>query len=235
MTGEVNRYKEMIIKVAQALGCELLEQVVFVGGCTTSLLITDDYARDQVRHTEDVDLIIPVMGYPAWNGFIRKLNNLGFKERLDTEAPVCALFLGELRVDFMPDDEKILGFTNKWYAGAVETAIPYILTDQLTIRLVSPPYFIATKLEAYLGRGDGDALMSQDVEDILNLFNGRESLLDELRQVQNDELKGFIEENLSLLLRNSQIQIAIANCVQDQGEHARLLFENLSMATFLRD
>lgn len=154
---------------------------------------------------------------------------------MDTEAPVCALFLGELRVDFMPDDEKILGFTNKWYAGAVETAIAYILTDQLTIRLVSPPYFIATKLEAYLGRGDGDALMSQDVEDILNLFNGRESLLDELRQVQNDELKGFIEENLSLLLRNSQIQIAIANCVQDQGEHARLLFENLSMATSLRD
>jgi len=42
----------MIEIVAHALGEELLSEVAFVGGCTTGLLVTDD-----------VDLIINVVGY----------------------------------------------------------------------------------------------------------------------------------------------------------------------------
>ncbi|CCG88017.1 hypothetical protein EPIR_2654 [Erwinia piriflorinigrans CFBP 5888] len=30
--------------------------------------------------------------------------------------------LGELRVDIMPDDEDILGFSNRWYKEAMENA-----------------------------------------------------------------------------------------------------------------
>ena len=41
--------------VAQALG-HLRERLVFVGGCATGILITDD-ARPPVRATQDVDLI----------------------------------------------------------------------------------------------------------------------------------------------------------------------------------
>ncbi len=33
--------EQMLMVVAQALGDDLLQQVVFVGGCATSLLITD--------------------------------------------------------------------------------------------------------------------------------------------------------------------------------------------------
>lgn len=234
MAGEADEYKDMIIRVAEALGSDMLDQVVFVGGCTTSLLITDDYARDQVRHTEDVDLIIPVIGYPAWVAFAEKLKRQGFKERPDQDAPLCALFLGELRVDFMPDDEDTLGFTNRWYADAMRTATPCVLNEQITIRLVSPPYFVATKLDAYCGRGNGDALMSQDIEDILNLFNGRENLIEELKQVQDDELKGFIEEQIKLLLDHPHIQTAIVSCVQNQRDYVQLLYGRLKMATSLR-
>jgi hypothetical protein len=56
----------MIGKVAKALGPELLKRTAFVGGVTTGLFITDDIAREDVRFTDDVDLIIGIMGYGKW-------------------------------------------------------------------------------------------------------------------------------------------------------------------------
>ena len=38
-------------------------------------------------------------------------------------------------------------------ANALDTAQLHKLTDAISIRLITPPYFIATKLEAYNGRG----------------------------------------------------------------------------------
>ena len=52
----------MLCRVAQALGPDLRQQMTFVGGCTTGLLLTDDFTREQVRSTDDVDLIVHVMG-----------------------------------------------------------------------------------------------------------------------------------------------------------------------------
>lgn len=42
---------ELLVRMAEALG-ELREQMVFVGGCATSLLITDSAAA-QVRATQE--------------------------------------------------------------------------------------------------------------------------------------------------------------------------------------
>jgi len=36
---------EMLEVVAQALGQQLCQEVAFVGGCTTALLLTDEFAR----------------------------------------------------------------------------------------------------------------------------------------------------------------------------------------------
>ncbi len=43
-----NLHKEMIMLVATALGTELLSKMVFVGGCTTALLVTDDFTKEQI-------------------------------------------------------------------------------------------------------------------------------------------------------------------------------------------
>jgi len=58
--------EQMLVIVAQALGAELLQQVVFVGGCATGLLITDKASLESVRYTDDVDLIAHVIGYAQW-------------------------------------------------------------------------------------------------------------------------------------------------------------------------
>jgi predicted nucleotidyltransferase len=142
--------KEMLKQVALALD-ELRETVTFVGGCTTALLITDEFTVEQVRHTEDVDLIVSVIGYVEYNRLKTQLQSNGFKETPLTEEdwPICAMKLGDLRVDIMPDDETILGFSNRWYKYAMESAIDYALDEKLSIKVVNPIAFVATKLEAY--------------------------------------------------------------------------------------
>lgn len=99
----------------------------------------------------------------------------GFSVSPDDDV-VCRMRLGLLKVDFMPDDEAILGFTNRWYAMGIETAVQHTIAKDLTIRHLTAPLFVATKLEAYLGRGQNDLLRSQDMEDILLLVDGRPEL-----------------------------------------------------------
>jgi hypothetical protein len=118
----------MIEMVARALGDDLLKEVAFVGGCTTGLLITDEFSKEEVRYTDDVDLIINVVGHAQWVAFQDQLRAKGFRECIEDDV-ICRMRLGELKVDFMPDDETILGFSNRWYAAALEGAQDYQLTD----------------------------------------------------------------------------------------------------------
>lgn len=202
----INLQKQMLIKVAEALGPELLKQVTFVGGCTTGLLLTDEFTKEQVRSTDDVDLIVSVIGHIGFHKLQEQLRRHGFRDSTEVSEedslPICAMQLDDLRVDFMPDDEGVLGFSNSWYKRAVETATPYALTDQLSIRLVAPVYFMVTKLEAWKGRGKNDPLESRDMEDILNLVDGRAELLDEIKRAGEKE-REYIASELALLQRNS--------------------------------
>ena len=80
----------------------------------------------------------------------------------------------------MPADPKILGFSNRWYPLAVTSANRLTLPSGTTIRLVAAPVFMATKFEAYADRGAGDLLASHDLEDIVNVIDGRSGLLHEI-------------------------------------------------------
>ena len=56
----------------------------------------------------------------------------------------------------------------------------------IRIRVVTAPYFCATKLEAFRGRGKGDYLASHDLEDLITVVDARPELLDELRSEPED-------------------------------------------------
>lgn len=216
---------EMITAVAKALGEDLLKQVAFVGGSTTGLLLTDEFSKEAVRYTNDVDLIINVIGYPQWAIFQDQLRKKGFKEALDEEV-ICRMKLGELSVDFMPDDAAILGFSNRWYSVALETAVDYELDKSITIRLLQPIYFLATKLVAYNGRGNDDPLVSRDMEDILNLIDGREELLKELKAA-NTELKRFIGEQFQLLLEHQDFDYAVKATANGDSSREEIIFDRI--------
>ena len=93
----------MLEEVAEALGAELRQQVAFVGGCTTVLLITDEYTQESIRGTDDVDLVIHLTSTAAWYRLEEPLKTKGFKNT-GQDTVTCRLRLGALKVDFMPTD-----------------------------------------------------------------------------------------------------------------------------------
>ena len=223
----------MIETVARALGSELLEEVVFVGGCTTGLLVSDEVTKEGIRYTDDVDLIVNVAGYAGWHSFQEQLRDKGFTVNLDDEV-ICRMRLDGLMVDFMPDDKDILGFSNRWYKQAFESAQDYRLAEDLVIRLLTSPFFMATKLEAYKGRGNNDPLASHDMEDLLNLVDGRPEVVTEI-QVADKRLRDFIAEEIGRLLDHDLIDYAIQGVVMGDPGRVNLVFERLEKISGLRD
>ena len=228
MAGNAPYQEIMLQAVADALGLELLPQMAFVGGCTTALLITDPVTREGVRFTEDVDLIVHVIGYGGWHSLLNQLRRKGFTESPQDDI-TCRLRLKrrghqDLIVDFMPDDDTILGFTNRWYTDALTSALNYLLTTGACIRVVSPPYFVGTKLEAFNGRGNHDPLASRDVEDLLNLVDGRDTLLDEIRQAPLP-LQTYIAEQFTQLLTNPDFAYCVQSTARGNTDREEIIFQ----------
>lgn len=219
----------MLTRVASALDSVLLDNIAFVGGCTTGLLVTDEFSRQQVRFTDDVDLIVNVLSKSGWYQLRDELLARGFSEAIgDTVS--CRMRLGELKVDFMPDDAEILGFTNRWYRDALAGALPYQLQRDITIKVVTPPHFVATKLEAYKGRGNDDPLASHDIEDILTLFDGRPELIDEI--VQSDTtLAEYIAGELNKLLQVPGFEYAMQSTALNDEAREQVLLARIQQVT----
>ena len=157
--------------VANALG-DLRAELVLVGGCAASLLI-DAPTAPPPRVTYDVDLIAEVTALHNYHALEEQFTLRGFKRDMSPDAPICRWRLGEVAVDLMPTDDAVLGFSNRWYPLAAASATRLELPSGNEINLISAPAFLATKFEAFGTRGGGDPLMSHDLEDIINVIEGR--------------------------------------------------------------
>jgi len=103
----------LLRRVAERLGA-LREEVVFLGGASAQLLITDP-AAGPVRGTVDVDVVIEVASRSAYRHIQRRLRQAGFKQDQRPDAPLCRWLVDRIAVDVMPTDGSILGFSNRWY------------------------------------------------------------------------------------------------------------------------
>jgi predicted nucleotidyltransferase len=166
----------LVEAVAKALG-KINERVVFAGGCAVGLLITDD-ARPVVRATQDVDVIAEIASLAEYHELSKELRHAGFVE--DRGEVICRWRLGALMVDVMPTNEPVMGCTNRWHPQAVRDARPVTLPNGITVRLITGPLLLATKLEAFYDRGNGDFAASHDLEDIVNLIDGRVEIVKEV-------------------------------------------------------
>lgn len=213
---------EMLTQVAFALGEDLRQQFAFVGGCTTALLLTDDTSQEDVRHTDDVDLVVSLTSATEWYGLAERLRTHGFQQSPNNDDNVvCRFRLGELQVDFMPDSPEILGFTNIWYKEALEHTTKFSLSDGLTIRLLTAPYFLATKFEAFKGRGNDDLLASRDIEDICILLDGRSEVVEEI-YLGNQSLKDYLSFSCRCLKNNQDYEYMIQGNLNDRQRQQRV-------------
>jgi hypothetical protein len=189
--------RKQLITAARLLH-PLLGELVFAGGAVTGLLITDEAAADP-RTTLDVDAITAITSYAEYAAFGDRLRALGFQEDTREGAPLCRWVHHGTTLDVMPLDEKILGFSNRWYRAAMKSSVTRRLSDDLEIRIVTGPFFIATKLEAFKGRGKGDFFGSHDLEDLICVVDGRPALVAEvqsgaagLREYLRAEINGLL-------------------------------------------
>lgn len=215
---------EMITEVATALG-DLLGQVVFIGGCVSGLLINDSFTMEQIRYTEDVDVIVNVATNGDWRNLQKQLNNRGFRQNLQDDV-ICRMRLGGLKVDIMPVDECVLGFSNRWYKDAINNAERYTIKPDLNINIIAVEYFIATKLEAFLGRGQDDILLSHDLEDVLTVFDGRSTIVADISKAKHD-VKSYIAVELKKLIKNDSFAYVVQGVARSNEQRENLIFERL--------
>lgn len=210
---------EQLIAAAEALR-PLLSELVFVGGAVTTLLV--DEGAGAARPTLDVDAIAEITSYAEYAAFGERLGELGFSEDIREGAPLCRWVKGENVVDVMPLDARILGFSNRWYRPAMDTASDHEFPGGLTIRVVTAPYFLATKIEAFRGRGNRDFAVSHDLEDIVFVIDGRSSILEEVHG-ESSPLKDYFQVQFKALVETpSFIDSLPGYLLPDAASQARL-------------
>lgn len=214
------------LEIAAELLGPLLDEVVFVGGATVHLWLTEPGAPP-ARATEDVDVICEVASRSAYYRLGEKLRERGLQEAAG--APVlCRWQSAEPRLilDVMPTDLDILGFSNPWYDEAIMTAAAIALNSGAEIRAATPVLLVATKLCAWKGRGRGDLLRSLDVHDVLTLVDGRPELIDEF-QAASPTLRTYIRNELLDLRGEPYFDYAVEGATASYGpvgaERARLV------------
>ncbi len=204
--------------VAAALG-DLCSEVVLVGGCAASLLI-DAPSAPPPRVTYDVDLIAEITALWDYHALERKFEKRGFKRDISPDAPICRWRVGEIAVDLMPTDKSVLGFSNRWYAEAVASAIPFVLPSGRTLHLIALPAFLATKFEAYQTRGNSDPLISHDLEDIINVIEGRLAIEAEVSAAAS-ALRAYLVAQFTSLAATPDFRNALPGLVAYDALHAQ--------------
>lgn len=183
---------------------ELADQVVFVGGATVSL-----YAQRQAlefRPTDDVDILIEIYSRAEYIELEQKLRNKGFAP--DPTARFVGRFKidDKITVDVMPTLPEVLGFSNPWYPQAFAQAIKKEIEEGVFINIFTAPYFIATKLEAFKNRGKNeqgelDGRFSQDLEDIVFVFEHRTDIFQEMKDAE-PELREYLRAEFTALMNH---------------------------------
>lgn len=211
---------ELLESAAEALE-PVLGDVVFLGGASIVLWITDP-AAPAPRPTKDVDVVVEVTSRAAFHAFEERLRSLGFNE--DQEGGIICRWHhrdGDLILDAMPADAAILGFENRWQGASIPHAVERALPSGARIRAAPPAYLLATKIEAFNGRGRGDFLGSRDFADMITLIDGREELVAEARQSEPD-LRDYLAGELGRLREHPRFREGISGALRaDLASQAR--------------
>lgn len=222
------RENQLRIKAVYSALEELADNVVFVGGATVSLYT--DRLAEEVRPTDDVDILIELISYQGYAAVEEKLREKGFVNDWESGV-ICRYKIQGIIVDVMPTSDEILGFSNQWYTLGFSGAIDYVLDDESVIRILAPEYFLATKLEAFKHRGKRDGRTSTDFEDIVYFLNNRSSIWQEINDAQQ-VLKEYLINSFRELLSNKYIDEWV-NAHLEYAEQERQYFILGSMQYFV--
>lgn len=188
----------------------------FVGGAVMFLLV-DRPELTEFRPTKDVDVVVEIVTYGQFATLEKKLRLAGFTHDQSVGAPIVRWVVDGCTVDIMPQDSGAVGMNARWFPDALRLAVPKALGQNVTAKVVSPGIFIATKYEAYNDRAKGDIYLSHDLEDVVTLVDGRESIVGDVDGLRSSSpgAREFIIEETKKLLGNPYFEEALAGHPDD--------------------
>lgn len=219
----MNTIEESICKLDDKLKA-VPRRFAFLGGSLLSLLVTDKTV-DAIRVTKDIDVMMDIRSRKDYHEVDAMLERLGFKHDTREDAPICRWICEDVTVDVLPIHEDVLGWNSKWFDVALEESSK-IKVGNRSIRIVSAPFFVALKVEAFEDRGKRDFITSTDFEDIICLFNGRPNIVEEI--LSSDRLRGFLAEKFAGYLASHELVDAVEGFVQTEDnpeQRKRLIIE----------
>lgn len=194
---------DLLVRVAGRLR-PLLEEVVFVGGAVVELYITLPVS-ERIRPTDDTDVICRILGRGEYRTLTSQLEDLGFRQSLEHNDPPYRWRTEDDDVlDVMPTSPEILGFSNRWYDPGLEHPVLTDLEEGLTIRVLAPPYFLASKIEAHRNRGGSDPYGSPDFEDVVVLLGNRPEIVQEIEEAP-DSVRLWLREEIAGLFPEHRV------------------------------
>lgn len=126
--------EDLLLKAVSELE-PILDRVAFIGG-STIILHLDQQVKD-IRVTNDVDMIIDAT-MREYQKTEKVLRDLGFQP---VQELVCRYQKDNLMIDLMPVDPKILGFSSRWYAEAIQNTEKKKI-GKYTIEVIGFPYLM---------------------------------------------------------------------------------------------
>jgi len=209
--------KEQVALVVKGLG-DLADRVVFVGGAIPVFYVDQD-VYEEARPTEDIDCVIEVLSHGQYQDLEEQLRAKGFK---NDPSMIARWNFHGLTVDVMPSADGILGFSNSWYEEALRGRVKASLPNGSECWIISSPCFLACKFEALRARGGDDWRMAKDLEDIIYLINGCDSIIGDIKE-STSKLKDFLVSELKNLREHSQFEELLEANLSVEGRARRAI------------
>jgi hypothetical protein len=202
----------------------MLEELVFAGGCSTSLLFSE---ADFIRPTPPqwLDVIASTQGDLGHMALTIKLKEMGMRE--DTIFGRGRWKMGALTVCFWNVDPVFSPFASRFLPEAFSMPRKYPVAPDMKVKLVNPAFFLALKIEAFQGRGQGNYQTSDDLNDLVALLSARAELAFDLK-LTAPHVRTFVQKQLAELKPKSDFLEAIKRILNNDEPRIALALARLN-------
>lgn len=207
----------------------------FLGGAVICLLV-DHPSLMEIRPTKDVDVIVEILTLIELYALEEQLRLAGFQHDISEGAPICRWLVDGCRLDVIPINSAPLGMNSNWFPEALHLANRMDLGKGCFAKVIAPPFFLATKLEAFKDRGKGDFYGSHDLEDIVTLLDGCTAIVREVSSAP-EKVRCFIAEQFQGMFKESDFHDAFPghlSAISGSRERAPLVMKRVAAIANLR-
>jgi len=88
---------------------------------TVALYATFPDHTEEIRPTDDVDVVVELLSYSGYEEISEKMIVSGFSNDVEPGV-ICRFKIHGLAVDIMPTDPNVIGFSNRWYPDGFKFA-----------------------------------------------------------------------------------------------------------------